>query len=151
MKSKSIRRRCRHCGGMFTSDHRNQDRQYYCSTPVCRRISKFASQRRWSRKTESLAHYQERRKCGACRNGGKRTRVIGRKKATVQRSASRCPTSGYHCLLGALDTRRSSSELMQDMVEKVFEVCRGLGPLNSWVGFVVQVVPELEGHNCDPP
>ena len=58
MKSKSIRRKCRHCGRMFTPDHRNQDRQYYCSTPACRRLSKFASQRRWSRKTENLAHFR---------------------------------------------------------------------------------------------
>jgi hypothetical protein len=53
-----MRRKCRHCGRMFTPDPRNQDRQYYCSTPECRRISKLASQRRWSRKTENLAPYR---------------------------------------------------------------------------------------------
>jgi hypothetical protein len=58
MKSKSIRRKCRHCGRMFTPDHRNQDRQYYCSTPECRRISKFAGQRRWSRKPENWDYYR---------------------------------------------------------------------------------------------
>jgi len=58
MKSKSIRRKCRHCGGMFTPDHRNQGRQFYCLAPECRRASKFASQRRWSRKTENLAHFR---------------------------------------------------------------------------------------------
>ena len=58
MKSKSIRRRCRHCGRMFTPDHRNHGRQFYCSAPGCRRASKFASQRRWSRKTQNLAHFR---------------------------------------------------------------------------------------------
>lgn len=58
MKSKSIRRRCRRCGRMFTPDHRNQGRQFYCFAPECRRASKFASQRKWSRKTQNLAHFR---------------------------------------------------------------------------------------------
>jgi ribosomal protein S27AE len=58
MKLKLKRRKCRHCGRLFAPDHRNQGRQYYCSAPECRRASKFASQHKWLRKTENLAHFR---------------------------------------------------------------------------------------------
>jgi hypothetical protein len=56
MKLKIKRRRCRACGRLFTPDPRNEGRQKYCFVPECRQASKFASQRKWSRKTENLAY-----------------------------------------------------------------------------------------------
>lgn len=58
MNSKPKRRRCRHCGKLFTADYRNQARQHYCSSPGCRLMSKAASQRRWSQKTENLDYFR---------------------------------------------------------------------------------------------
>lgn len=58
MNSKPKRRRCRHCGKLFTPDYRNHSRQHYCSNPECRLVSKAASQRRWSQKTENLDYFR---------------------------------------------------------------------------------------------
>lgn len=58
MNSKPKRRKCRHCGELFTPDYRNHCRQHYCSNPECRHVSKAASQRRWSRKTENLDYFR---------------------------------------------------------------------------------------------
>ena len=58
MNSKPKRCKCRHCGKLFTPDYRNHCRQHYCSSPECRLISKAASQRRWSQKTENLDYFR---------------------------------------------------------------------------------------------
>ncbi len=58
MNSKPKRRKCRHCGELFTPDYRNHCRQHYCPNPECRHISKAASQRRWSRKAENLDYFR---------------------------------------------------------------------------------------------
>ena len=58
MNSKPKRRRCRHCGKLFSPDYRNHSRQHYCSSPECRVMSKAASQRRWSQKTENLDYFR---------------------------------------------------------------------------------------------
>ena len=43
-------RRCCHCGNWFRPHPRNVCHQRYCSKPECRKASKRASQRKWSRK-----------------------------------------------------------------------------------------------------
>lgn len=42
-------RQCRCCKESFQPDYRNTKTQAYCSKPACRKASKTASQRRWSR------------------------------------------------------------------------------------------------------
>jgi len=44
------RRNCQCCRMLFFPDPRAAHRQRYCSKPECRRASKAASQKRWSRK-----------------------------------------------------------------------------------------------------
>jgi len=52
------KRKCRHCKSYFSPDHRNTNRQRYCSRPECRKASKAASQRRWSRKPENRDYFR---------------------------------------------------------------------------------------------
>ena len=41
------RRKCHHCGQLYSPDWRNRWHQRYCSEPACRQASKAASQNRW--------------------------------------------------------------------------------------------------------
>jgi hypothetical protein len=43
-------RQCRCCKDIFTPDFRNVRKQEYCGKPECRKASKSASQKRWSKK-----------------------------------------------------------------------------------------------------
>src|SRR5439155_24964128 len=58
MKSKTSRAKCRHCGTFFSPDYRNRYHQYYCPDPECRRVSKAASQRRWSRQVQNRDYFR---------------------------------------------------------------------------------------------
>ncbi len=53
MSLKSRRRKCLHCGQLFTADYRNTHHQRYCADPSCRQASHWASQRKWRRKPEN--------------------------------------------------------------------------------------------------
>lgn len=52
------RPKCKHCGKLFSPDYRNRKRQEYCSETPCRRASKAAAQRRWSRKPENQDYFR---------------------------------------------------------------------------------------------
>lgn len=52
------KRKCEHCREFFLPDYRNLHHQKYCSKPACRKASKVASQRRWSRKPENRDHFR---------------------------------------------------------------------------------------------
>lgn len=55
----SIRRKkCRNCKCLFIPDHRNRDRQIYCSKPECRKASKAASQEKWLSKPENQDYFR---------------------------------------------------------------------------------------------
>jgi hypothetical protein len=58
MSGKPRRPKCLCCRKAFTPDHRNRQRQRYCSDPCCRRASHRASQRRWRRKPENRDHFR---------------------------------------------------------------------------------------------
>jgi hypothetical protein len=51
------REKCRHCKRLFEPDPRNKGRQKYCYRPECRKASKRASQRRWTRKPENKEYF----------------------------------------------------------------------------------------------
>jgi hypothetical protein len=53
MSVRSRRRKCLHCGQLFTADYRNAYHQRYCHGPSCRQASHKASQRQWRRKPEN--------------------------------------------------------------------------------------------------
>lgn len=58
MVRRTRRRKCKHCGKLFTPDPRNATRQRYCSQPECRRASKASSQRRWLQKPENRDYFR---------------------------------------------------------------------------------------------
>jgi hypothetical protein len=55
---RTVKKKCKHCRTLFIPDPRNASRQGYCSNPDCRKASKQASQRRWSKKPENLDHFR---------------------------------------------------------------------------------------------
>ena len=52
------RRKCKHCGRLFSPDPRNATRQRYCSNPECRKASKASSQRQWLHKPENRDYFR---------------------------------------------------------------------------------------------
>ncbi len=58
MVRRTPRRKCKHCGELFTPDPRNATRQRYCSQPECRRASKSSSQRRWLEKPQNQDYFR---------------------------------------------------------------------------------------------
>jgi hypothetical protein len=57
-RSGSRRRKCRHCGELYTPDPRNWYHQKYCSKAQCRQASKSASQQRWLRSDKGDGYFQ---------------------------------------------------------------------------------------------
>ena len=51
------KRKCQHCRAFFHPDHRNLNRQRYCSQPPCRQASKATSQRRWLRQPQNRDYF----------------------------------------------------------------------------------------------
>jgi ribosomal protein S27AE len=52
------KRKCLNCGVFFIADHRNQQRQRYCSKPECRKASKAASQKLWLQKPGNRDYFR---------------------------------------------------------------------------------------------
>ena len=57
--AQSGQRKCLCCGGFFDVDHRNRDRQRYCSAAPCRRASKAASQSAWLTQPKNAAYFSD--------------------------------------------------------------------------------------------
>jgi hypothetical protein len=55
---KRRRRKCLHCGGLYSPDPRTRDRQRFCSDPDCQRESKRLSQQRWFKKAENRDYFK---------------------------------------------------------------------------------------------
>ena len=58
MGKRMRKRKCRCCGAIFASDHRNRWRQRYCSKPECRKAGKAASQKLWLKKPENRDYFR---------------------------------------------------------------------------------------------
>lgn len=52
-------RKCLCCGLFFDPDHRNRERQRYCSAAACRRASKVASQAAWLARPENAEYFRD--------------------------------------------------------------------------------------------
>lgn len=52
-------RKCLCCGNYFYPDHRNRERQRFCSTTECQRASKAASQANWLAKPENKGYFSD--------------------------------------------------------------------------------------------
>ena len=57
--SQSGQRKCLCCQEFFNVDHRNRSRQHYCSSSVCRRVSKAASQAAWLSKPKNATYFSD--------------------------------------------------------------------------------------------
>ena len=57
--AQSGQRKCLCCGEFFDVDHRNRDRQRYCSAAPCRRASKTASQAAWLSQPKNAAYFSD--------------------------------------------------------------------------------------------
>lgn len=55
---RSRRRKCKHCGELFIPDHRNRNKQRYCTSPACRKASKAAGQKKWLQKAENKNYFR---------------------------------------------------------------------------------------------
>lgn len=52
-------RKCLCCGLFFDPDHRNRERQRYCSAADCKRASKAASQAVWLARPENAEYFRD--------------------------------------------------------------------------------------------
>jgi hypothetical protein len=52
-------RKCLNCGEFFAPDHRNRDRQHYCSKPECGHASKAAAQAAWLAKPANSGYFRD--------------------------------------------------------------------------------------------
>ena len=57
--AQSGQRKCLCCGEFFDLDHRNRDRQRYCSALGCRRASKAASQAAWLAQPQNSGYFRD--------------------------------------------------------------------------------------------
>jgi len=56
--AQSGQRKCLCCGLFFDSDHRNRERQRYCSASACRRASKAASHAVWLTHPDNVGYFR---------------------------------------------------------------------------------------------
>jgi hypothetical protein len=56
--AKAGQRKCVCCGDFFDPDHRNRERQRYCSNAECRRTSKAASQAAWLAQPQNIDYFR---------------------------------------------------------------------------------------------
>jgi len=52
-------RKCLCCSQFFDVDHRNRNRQRYCSVTACRRASKAASQAAWLTQPKNATYFSD--------------------------------------------------------------------------------------------
>ena len=57
--AQSGQRKCLCCGMFFDPDHRNRERQRFCSATQCRRASKAASQATWLSQPQNSGYFRD--------------------------------------------------------------------------------------------
>ncbi len=57
--AQSGQRKCLCCGNFFDLDHRNRERQRFCSTTQCRHASKGASQAAWLAQPQNSGYFRD--------------------------------------------------------------------------------------------
>lgn len=80
------KRKCFHCKTKFRPDHRNRDRQRYCSEPECQKASKAASQKRWASKPENQDYFKGEDQVRRVKEWRKENPGYWRKKDALQDS-----------------------------------------------------------------
>ncbi len=80
------KRKCFHCKTRFRPDHRNRDRQRYCSEPECKKASKMASQEQWHNKPENQDYFKNEAHIRRVQEWRKGNPGYWRKKGALQDS-----------------------------------------------------------------
>ena len=77
MKPETRRCKCLNCSRLFIPDHRNRERQKYCSAPECKRASKRARQQAWLSKPENRDYFRDAQNVKRVQDWRKAHPVIG--------------------------------------------------------------------------
>ena len=104
------KRKCFHCKTKFRQDHRNRDRQRYCSESDCQKASKAASQKRWLKKPENRDHFKSEVHVRRVQEWRKRNPDYWRKKGALQDSLN-----GQRPENKEESDRKTSSELQDSL------------------------------------
>ena len=104
------KRKCFHCKARFRPDHRNRDRQRYCSEFDCQKASKAASQKQWLNKPENRDHFKSEVHVRRVQEWRKRNPGYWRKNGALQDSLS-----GQHTKNKEENSIKTSSELQNPL------------------------------------
>jgi len=88
------RKRCCNCKRLFIPDHRNRDRQKYCNTPECQKVSKASSQKKWLRKPENKNYFKGSENTHRVREWRKRNPGYWKRKSSKSQNALQDPLNG---------------------------------------------------------
>jgi hypothetical protein len=129
------KKKCRHCKRLFIPDHRNSDRQRYCSKEECRKASKTASQKKWWNKPENRDYFRgplqvERVREWRKKHPGYSLKKRPDKRAALQDALTRQPVENKE------DKHQIASGALQDLLRRQEAVIAGL--ISNITGSVLQ-------------
>jgi hypothetical protein len=127
------KRKCFHCKTKFRPDHRNHDRQRYCSEPDCQKASKAASQKRWFKKPENRDHFKSEVHVRRVQEWRKRNPGYWRKKGALQDSLN-----GQHSENKEENDTKMSSEVQDSLALQ--------DSLISQSPLIIGLLANLTGH-----
>jgi hypothetical protein len=127
------KRKCFHCKTKFRPDHRNRDRQRYCSEPDCQKASKAASQKRWLKKPENRDHFKSEVHVRRVQEWRKRNPGYWRKQGALQDSLN-----GQHAENKEENSNKTSSELQNSLALQ--------DSLSSQSPLIIGLLANLTGH-----
>lgn len=81
---KPRKRKCLHCREFFRPDHRNVNKQKYCTKKQCRKASKAASQKKWLEKEENANYFKGAENVSRVQEWRKRNPDYGKKQKALQ-------------------------------------------------------------------
>ena len=127
------KRKCFHCKTKFQPDHRNRDRQRYCSEPDCQKASKAASQKRWLKKPENRDHFKNEVHVRRVQEWRKRNPGYWRKQGALQDSLN-----GQHAENKEENSSKTSPELQNPLALQ--------DSLSSQTPLIIGLLSNLTGH-----
>lgn len=130
---KISKKRCRHCRRLFIPDHRNRNRQKYCSEPNCQKASKSASQKKWLGKAENKNYFRGSANVERVREWRKKN--SGYWKRRQHRSALQDSINAQHVEKTG-DNEQIAAHALQDVLNSHPPVIVGL--ISNFIGSPLQ-------------
>ena len=129
--AQSGQRKCLCCGNVFDLDHRNRERQRFCSATQCRRASKAASQSAWLAQPQNSGYFRDpvhvarvqtwrAAHPGYSRGRPRRTRAL--QDPLITQSAN----SIEECVIRGEPSEASRASALQDLLNTPSPVLAGL-------------------------